>query len=187
MQSKTEIGLKKGFSTQQNQEKGCYYIFKITQMLNISIPGFHDLNLIHAVFDLNGTLAFDGHLLAGVAEELIKLSSKLELHIITSDCHGTAQSILESIDCNIIIVDETKQDAQKAAYIQSLGPANCVAFGNGRNDRLMLQKASLGIAVIGREGCSIGAMFAADAVVNDIIDGLDLLTNPKRLQSLLRS
>ena len=167
--------------------KGCYYIIKMINMLNISIPGFHELNLVHAVFDLNGTLAFNGYLLAGVLEELNKLTNKLEIHVITSDCHGTAKDILAAIDCNIIVVDEVRQDAQKAAYIESLGPANCVAFGNGRNDRLMLQKASLGIAVIGREGCAIGAMFAADAVVNDIIDGLDLLSNHKRLQSLLRS
>jgi soluble P-type ATPase len=60
------------------------------------------------------------------------------------------------------------------------------AFGNGRNDRLMLKAAALGVAVMGREGCAVDALQAADLCVGKIEDGLDLLLHPKRLEATLK-
>ncbi len=37
-------------------------------MIEINIPGFHHLQLIHLVLDYKGTLAIDGHLIPHVAE-----------------------------------------------------------------------------------------------------------------------
>ncbi len=59
-------------------------------------------------------------------------------------------------------------------------------MGNGRNDRLMLARAGLGIAVVGPEGAHHEALAAASVVVPDIRAGLDLLLNPKRLLATLR-
>jgi len=50
-----------------------------------------------------------------------------------------------------------------------------VAIGNGRNDRLMLQNTSLGIAVMQEEGAAPQALLAADVAVPDINCALDLL------------
>lgn len=61
-----------------------------------------------------------------------------------------------------------------------------VAVGNGMNDRLMLRTAALGILVLGNEGTSVQALSSADIVVKDILDGLDLLLNPKRIIATLR-
>jgi len=156
-------------------------------MIQINIPGFKALEIKHLVFDFNGTLGLDGTLLAGVAEELNRLSLHIDIHVVTADTNETVRDVLSGIDCNILIVEGEKQDVQKASYVESLGPCNCVVIGNGRNDRLMLQKASLGIAVIGPEGAAVGAMFAADVVVTDILDAIDLIRIPNRLIALLRS
>lgn len=72
------------------------------------------------------------------------------------------------------------------AYTAQLGRGNTVCIGNGRNDKLMLQAAALGIAVIGPEGASLDAIHAADIVVPDILAALDLLCNPLRLVATLR-
>jgi soluble P-type ATPase len=71
--------------------------------------------------------------------------------------------------------------------VQQLGPKQTVAIGNGRNDRLMLQQAEIGIAVLGREGAAIEALTAAELIVPDPITALDLLRNPLRLIASLRS
>ena len=49
-------------------------------------------------------------------------------------------------------------------YIVQLGRKTVAAIGNGRNDRLMLQAAALGIAVIGPECAAAEALAAADIV-----------------------
>ena len=54
------------------------------------------------------------------------------------------------------------------------------------NDRLMLQTAGLGIAVMQAEGAAVETVLAADVVVPDIIAGLDLLLHPLRLVATLR-
>jgi len=60
-------------------------------------------------------------------------------------------------------------------------------MGNGRNDRLMLQEAALGIAVIQTDGAAKEAVLAADVVVTGILDALALLLYPLRLTATLRS
>jgi soluble P-type ATPase len=79
------------------------------------------------------------------------------------------------------------QAETKLAYITSLGFENAVAIGNGRNDRKMIEAASLGIALIQREGGSIETLTKADITLTSILDVLDLFNNPKRLITTLRS
>ena len=78
-----------------------------------------------------------------------------------------------------------EQDEQKELYVNGLGALEVVAFGNGRNDRRMLNAVRLGVAVLGGEGCSVEALLAADICIPNIVDGLDLLLNPKRLEAPL--
>jgi soluble P-type ATPase len=59
--------------------------------------------------------------------------------------------------------------------------------GNGRNDRLMLKAAALGIAVLQKEGAAASALAAADLVLPNITDALDALEHPLRLIASLRS
>ena len=50
----------------------------------------------------------------------------------------------------------------------------------------MLETARLGIAVLGPEGASAGAATAADILVGNILAGLDLLLDTRRLVATVR-
>jgi soluble P-type ATPase len=163
-------------------------------MIEIAIPGHGEtrtrdegLRVEHLVLDYNGTLARDGELLPGVRERIVTLSGHLTIHVITADTFGVARSMLRELPCELIILPAGDQDAAKLAHIERLGSRTTVCIGNGRNDRLMLREAALGIAVLGGEGIAIETMTAADILAPDILSALDLLLNPLRLTSTLRS
>jgi soluble P-type ATPase len=155
-------------------------------MLDIDIPDFGQLRLEHLVLDYNGTLAGDGQLLAGVAERLRTLSARLNIHVLTADTFGSVKSSLAGLPCQVVILPPGNQDRGKLNHIEQLNPATCVCIGNGRNDRLMLEAAALGIAVLQEEGASASALTAADVVCPSILAALDLLTHPDRLVATLR-
>ncbi|PLX96738.1 MAG: ATPase P [Desulfuromonas sp.] len=156
-------------------------------MLRITIPGFATLTLGHLVCDYNGTLAHDGRLISGVAERLTALSRQLCVHIITADTFGSVAAETDALPRELAIIPKEAQDQAKQEYIAKLGTAGVVALGNGRNDRLMLADAALGIAVIQGEGAASAALTAADLCTPDILAALDLLANPERLIATLRN
>lgn len=156
-------------------------------MLALDIPGHQKVLLAHLVLDYNGTLACDGELIGGVAERLAKLSGLLKIHVVTADTFGTVESRLKHLPCRVIVLPRDGQDRLKRDFVRELGPEQTVCIGNGRNDRLMLREAAMGIAVIGSEGSAAAALAAADVVCNGILTALDLLDNPLRLTATLRS
>lgn len=156
-------------------------------MLEIDIPGYRKLRLEHLVLDFNGTMACDGELFEGVRERLEALSAQLRVHILTGDTFGKARSQLAGIPCDLSILPVENQDRLKLEYIRRLGPEITVCVGNGRNDRLMLQEAGLGIAVAQAEGAAVQAVLVADVLAPNILAGLDLLTHPLRLVATLRA
>ncbi len=155
-------------------------------MIQINIPGFATLRLDHLVLDYNGTLAVDGELLEGVSDLLARLADSLHIHIITADTFGNVKKILAGLPCEVHVISAGNEDMAKVDYIEGLGGQSTVSIGNGRNDRLMLRKSALGIAVIQREGASLEAVMAANLVTTKIIDALELLINPDRLLATLR-
>lgn len=156
-------------------------------MINIEIPGKPTCTLVHLLLDFNGTLAFDGALLPGVAERLTTLACRLEIHVVTGDTYGSARVQLRDIPCALATLPAERQAEAKLAYLELLDPATTVCIGNGRNDRLMLQAAALGIAVLEREGAASAAVQAADVMARNILEALDLLANPLRLTATLRT
>lgn len=156
-------------------------------MLTVSIPGFRTLDLEHLVLDYNGTLALDGILLPGVSERIEALSRRLLVHVITADTFGKVHAALAGLPCKLTVLPEYGQDTSKLAYVEKLGADRTVCVGNGRNDRLMLKAAALGIVVVQDEGAAIEAFVSADVVLPDINLALDLLMNPLRLIATLRS
>lgn len=156
-------------------------------MIRIDIPGFDALALEHLVLDYNGTLAVDGRLLPGVAEALGALAADLAIHVITADTFGLARSQLEGLPVTLRIAPLEQQAETKQAFVRELGAAGVAAIGNGRNDRLMLAEAALGIALIQAEGGSAATLAQADVVSGSITDALALLRHPKRLTATLRS
>ncbi len=153
-------------------------------MITIDIPGKGLLELEHAVFDVNGTLACDGELLPGVVERLAALGERLTLHMLTADTHGRQATIDAALGFRATII--SRGSVEKAAYVLSLGGERVAAIGNGTNDSHMLQAAGLSIAVLGPEGLAFDALKHADVVVVSILDALDLLLKPDRLRATLR-
>ena len=156
-------------------------------MIDLSIPGFGRLELEHLVCDYNGTLALDGALPEDVRARLVRLSATLRLHVVTADTFGTVRGAMAGLDCALVVLPAEDQAAGKHRYVERLGARHVVAIGNGRNDRLMLGAAALGIAVCGGEGLATEAMQAATIVTRDARDALDLLASPARLTATLRS
>jgi P-type E1-E2 ATPase len=132
-------------------------------------------------------MATDGVLIPGVEERLNRLSSNLEVHVLTADTFGTVREACRNIKGSVGVLPAGTGAPEKEKFVRSLGEKNVVAVGNGMNDRLMLRAAALGILVIGREGASARTLTCADIVVGDILVGLDLLINPKRIIATLRS
>ncbi len=156
-------------------------------MIAVAIPGFRELRLEHLALDYNGTLAADGRLLVGVATALKALAQSLQIHVVTADTFGLAAKELAGLPVELILLPATAQAEAKLAFVAKLDENTVVAIGNGRNDRMMLKAAALGIAVIQQEGAAAETLASADVVALDVLDALDLLRHPKRLVATLRA
>ena len=115
-------------------------------MIEVAIPGYGTLRLEHLVLDYNGTLAVDGEPLAGVTDALKNLAQSLEVHVLTADTFGKVRSRLDGLPCKLSVLPVENQDMGKLDYVRALGAERTVCMGNGRNDRLMLKEAALGVA-----------------------------------------
>jgi soluble P-type ATPase len=155
-------------------------------MIEINIPDFGRLHLSHLVLDYNGTLAFDGQLISGVADLLGLLAEHLQIHIITADTFGSVHQAFGGSVFTIHVLSPGSEEEGKAIYVRHLGSMSSVCIGNGRNDRLMLKEAGLGIAVLQQEGTAPQALLAADIVIPSIVDALVLLLHPQRIRATLR-
>jgi soluble P-type ATPase len=155
--------------------------------MQITIPGTGTIELKHLVFDYNGTLARDGHLMSNLEKTLADLSEKITVHVLTADTGGTVAQELEGLPCTLHIITSGAEAEQKEAYVQALGPDSVICIGNGANDRLMLKVARLGIAVLEGEGSATCAILHADIVARSIYDALGLLMVPQRIVATLRT
>jgi len=155
-------------------------------MLHLNIPGYKDLRLEHLVLDFNGTLACDGQLIPGVKQLLEALAPKLHLHLLTADTFGSVKEQVAGLPVSLHVIAPGREAQAKADYLQALGPEKTAAIGNGRNDGLMLQQAALGVAVLQSEGLAVEALLAAHVITPGILEALELLLYPQRLQATLR-
>lgn len=155
--------------------------------MEIQVPGLETFRLDHLVLDFNGTLAKDGVLIDGVSDLLHELSRQISIHVITADTFGSVTQTMASIPCEVKIIESLQQDEQKGEFIKHLGADHVFAIGNGRNDKIMLKKAALSVAVIQQEGTYAPLLLEADVVCTSIIDALGLLAHPKRLIATLRN
>jgi P-type E1-E2 ATPase len=155
-------------------------------MIKIDIPGFRTLQFQYLVLDVNGTIAKDGQLIEGTKELLLELGTKLEVHLITADTHGRQEVINQQLKLTANLIPVQKQAEAKLNYIEKLGADTVVAAGNGANDAMMLERAALGIGIVGPEGAAGITLQRADVVVTDIRSALELLLYPKRLIATLR-
>jgi soluble P-type ATPase len=155
-------------------------------MIEIEIPGVGTLTFRNLVLDVNGTIARDGKLIDGVLERLNELRSRLDIHLVTADTHGSQEQIDQLLNLKAVRIPREHQAQAKADYIEKLGVKSVAAIGNGANDALMLERAALGIFVIGPEGSAVEAMLKAKVIAGSIREALDLLLFPKRITATLR-
>lgn len=156
-------------------------------MFKLNIPDFGPLNLEYLVIDYNGTLALDGKPVQGAKELILQLTGMMNVQVLTADTLGGCRKNLEGWPVEVTVLGKGPEAETKLAHIESLGPACCACVGNGRNDRLMLKTAALGIAVMAEEGAAKEALSAADIVVPGIKQALSLFTESHRLLATLRS
>ena len=152
-------------------------------MIHLDIPQRGTIELHHAVFDVNGTLAVDGMPVPGVVERLKALAELLSLHALTAGTHGNLAALEQMLGFPLRLITTGEE---KTRYVQQLGPAGVIAFGNGANDVGMLSLAAIGVAVLAGEGVAMGALQAADVLALGPVDAIDLVLKPKRLVATLR-
>ena len=156
-------------------------------MQPLEIPGFGTLTIENLILDFNGTLALDGKLLDGIPRRIDYLARAMSVYVLTADTHGYVEKEMRSLPCTVEIVPSRAREGEpQLAFITTLGPGSCAAIGNGAIDALMLDAARLGICIIGREGASGASVRAADIIMTDPLDALDLFINPARLVASLR-
>ena len=151
--------------------------------VHVPVPGREDLSIEHLVLDVNGTLTDRGEPITAAVRALESLRKHLQLHFVTADTFGTAAALAASLGCEFHKIDSAED---KLSHVHALGPQQCAAVGNGRNDRLMLRAAALGIAVLGPEGLHAEALAAADVLALSIDEALGLLSDPRTLTATLR-
>lgn len=157
-------------------------------MITIDVPGYKTLNINNVVFDYNGTIAEDGILIEGVIELIKELASKdVKVYVLTADTNGSVEHECSGLPVKVEIFSNNDAILEKKKVIKRLGSNCTISFGNGRNDVEMFKSSVLSIGVIGREGCFSKSLFAADIIVNNIIDGINILLKPNRLKATLRN
>jgi P-type E1-E2 ATPase len=155
-------------------------------VIELNIPGRGTLRLQHLVTDVNGTLAVDGQLINGVAEQIGLLKDRLTIHLLTADTHGHQAVIDQQLHLTAVRIQPGNEAAQKAEYVRKLGAETVVALGQGANDAAMLKEAALGICVMSQEGLATEALLGADLLMPDIATALELLDHPLRITASLR-
>lgn len=155
-------------------------------MISVSVPGWGELEIEYLVLDYNGTCAFNGKLKEGVKEMLEKISRYIKVFIITSDTYDNVDREVNVLGFNVLKVKKEGSGAEKAKIVRELGPEKVVAIGNGANDAMMLREASLGIGVVGEEGCATSLIKESDFFVPDIVDALSIILHPERIVATLR-
>ncbi|EQD36126.1 HAD family hydrolase, partial [mine drainage metagenome] len=74
-------------------------------MPRIDIPGREPLQLTHALFDLNGTLALDGQLLPGILPLFQRVCAQYACLVLTGDTFGTGLSLAQVLGCPVRRID----------------------------------------------------------------------------------
>lgn len=163
------------------------------RMIEIDIPRFGPgkISIKRIVTDYTRTLSCGGELTPGVKGRLRRLRKLVEIHVVTSDSFGTAAKELSVIPLDPHILATREHDEEKRQYVSAHEPQLIAAFGNGRNDALMLKAVKdaggLAIAVDNGEGCAVEAVQNAHILIVGIVNALDLLLEPTRCKATLRT
>jgi len=163
---------------------------KTKKGIDLKIPGFGDRHIQALLSDYDGTLSDCNKVTDDIKARLIRLSEMIDIHILTGDRKVKRSDCLGSLPVTIHILGEKDQDVQKRDYLDDFHASEVVAFGNGNNDRLLLQAVKtaggLCIAVDNGEGCAVDAILNSHLCIRSSVEALDLLLDPQRCATTLR-
>ena len=149
--------------------------------MKIDVPNYGIVEFKSVLFDLNGTLGASGKVPGDVKRLLKKLADRYTVVVLSADTFGTLEEEFEGLPVRIERVSSGKEKAAIAG-----GYAPYAAVGNGNNDIAMMESAELSFCVVGEEGAAVDAMLAADILVKDVRDAIEMLLNEKKLIATLR-
>lgn len=155
--------------------------------MNIDIPGKKPFEIKNIVFDFNGTIAINGKLIDGVAANMNELSKRFNFYVITADTFGSVEKGLDNINCEMIKISKPDQDLSKLNFVKQLGSEMTLAVGNGRNDKLMIKEAVLGIGVLQDEGIATETLLNSDIICKSVLDVFGYLKDTNKLIATLRN
>lgn len=158
-------------------------------MKELEIPYYGKLTLKNVIFDINGTVQFDGIIEDRLVDKFKELKKIYNVLLISSDTRGNLAELAMKLGVNYIRVSEQDipNTEAKNNELLKLGKEVTIAIGNGINDSLMVKNAVLGIAIIGREGAATKTMTNADVVFPDPYSAIDFLLDDKKLIATLRA
>ena len=151
--------------------------------MKVDIPGNGPLVIETIILDLNGTLCVGGKLVPGVAERIQELRKKCKLVLFSGDTRGDALKLADELG---VTFSKTVTGQDKANEADKLQSDKCAAIGNGLIDLQLIQRVKLGIVVLQGEGAHAKTLLAADIVVTNVNDALDLFIDEQRLIATLR-
>lgn len=158
-------------------------------MRKINIPNYGIITIKNILFDINGTLQFQGKISLELTIKFNELKKIYKIYLISADTRGNLKNIAEILDVDYIKIQSqgiTEAEAKNNELIR-LGKDVTVAVGNGNNDALMLKDAILGIVILGNEGATIKSIINSDVVLPSPISVIDFLLDEKIMIATLRS
>ncbi len=158
-------------------------------MRKINIPNYGIITIKNLLFDINGTLQFQGKISPDLIIKFEDLKKIYKIYLISADTRGNLNEIAETLDVDYIKIKPqgiTEAEAKNNELIR-LGKNVTVAVGNGNNDALMLKNSVIGIIIIGNEGASIKSIMNSDVALPSPLSALNFLLDEKIMIATLRS
>jgi soluble P-type ATPase len=157
-------------------------------MKKLTIPHLGIFEIHNIIFDINGTLQFNGKISKEVVQKVQELKKHYNIYLVSSDTRGNLEQLAKKLKTEYIRINPGNQpDAEaKNKELLKLGVENTIAIGNGNNDRIMLKNAIIGILIIGSEGASTKSLMNADIIFTNPINAINFLMDEKAMIATLR-
>lgn len=158
-------------------------------MKKINIPNFGETVIRNVIFDINGTIQFQGEISVELVKKFHKFKEIYNIYLISADTRGNLKDLAEKLGVKYIKITpkEISEARAKNYELEKLGKKETIVVGNGNNDSLMIKNAILGIVIIGAEGAATKSLLNSDLVFTDPNDVLDFLMDDKAIIGTLRS
>jgi soluble P-type ATPase len=152
------------------------------------IPNYGKINLKNILFDMNGTIQFNGRVTKKLRREIKKLKSHFNVFLISSDTRGNLDKVALKLGVKSIKISPSglSEAELKNNELLKLGKEETAAIGNGNNDSMMLKSAILGIAILGKEGLASKTLMNSDLAFSNCLDAIHFLMDEKKVIATLR-